>query len=451
MDSYVSVFSNWSTWTNFAKQNWDANVIKIKEELENYSKQGDKDSKKINSGECRLIYALLQAKTYDIEWAHSLCKKVLYNNQTNPTVISFFIETLLKKNKIEDAIKYSRIYKHLLPPQTLVELYAKTENIHDIISLIYSKKEGEKERTKLVDIFFESIDMDRNLAEYFATQVLSLDNITPKDLLPIVKWLNIYEIYSLADLMSTEALYAVGSPEMPQFKLERSLTYTPYLGSDSGKPLMIIFSNFKSSIINKHYALHGISELELLHETLSFPALHFFNNARLFNILHILDEYQVWGMLNFPKYFMQIKNTINILQPSKIITFGSSAGGFQSLLYGTLLNADMAIACSPQSFAFHSYMNDYRYDINNKYGLTLSNLCYLPKIIKTCNAKTKKKIFISSENALDVWHYNTIKNIDDKISCTVFDAGDTHNLFDFYGNEFMREQIIKEINTILDA
>ena len=246
-------------------------------------------------------------------------------------------------------------------------------------------------------------------------------------------------------------MYAIGSPEMPPFKLERSLACTPYLGSKKNKPLMIIFSAFNSSIINKHYASHGISELELLHGTLGFPSLHFFNNDRLFNIIHILDEYQVWGLLNFSKYFAHIKSIINTLKPSKIITFGSSAGGFQSLLYGNLLNADMAIACSPQSFAFHSYMNNYRYDINNKYGLTLSNLCYLPKIMRLYNTKTQKKIFLSSGNSLDIWHYNAIKDINDKISCTAFDAGDAHNLFDFYGGKFMREHILREINTILDT
>ena len=121
------------------------------------------------------------------------------------------------------------------------------------------------------------------------------------------------------------------------------------------------------------------------------------------------------------------------------------------MLYGILLNADLAIACSPQVFAFHSYMNDYRSDINNTYGLTLSNLCYLPKIMKLYKAKTKKKIFLSSGNSLDIWHYNAIKDIDDKTSCTTFDAGNTHNLFNFYGGKFMREQIIQEISTILNT
>ena len=97
MSNYVSVFSDWSTWLNFAKQDWDASVINIKSELESYSKQTDKDSKTINLGECRLIYALRHAKTYDIEWAHNLCKKILCNNQTYPTAISFFIDKMRQR------------------------------------------------------------------------------------------------------------------------------------------------------------------------------------------------------------------------------------------------------------------------------------------------------------------------------------------------------------------
>lgn len=456
MSNYVSVFSDWSTWVNFAKQDWDSAVINIKSELESYSKQIDKDPKKVNLGECRLIHALHHVKTYDIEWVHSLCRNALCNNQTNPTVISLFIDSLCKKNCIEDALMYSKIYQHLLPQQMLVALYAKTKNIQDAIAIIYNKNTqgGEKKkerRERLIDTFFESIDNDANLAEEFAIQVWKLENSTPKDLLPIIKWLNIYEKYSLADAMTAEVMYSIGSPQMPQFKFERSLAYTPYLGNETNKPLLIAFAAFNSPIVNQHYASHKISELELLHGTLKFPVLHFFKNARLFNILHILDEYQVWGMLNFSKYFSHIKSFINTLKPSKIITFGSSAGGFQSLLYGILLNADMTIACSPQAFAFHSYMNNYRYDINNKYGLTLSNLCYIPKLIKTYKTKTKRKIFLSSGNPIDVWNYNAIKNIDDKTSCTTFDAGNSHNLFEFYGDNFMREQIIREISTMLNA
>ncbi|MDM8214583.1 hypothetical protein QUW15_00170 [Desulfovibrio piger] len=361
----------------------------------------------------------------------------------------FFIETLYKKNHIQDATAFLKIYKHLLPPQTLVELYAKTNNIHDAIATIYS--ENTQKRWRLINTFFESIDNDANLVEDFAIQVFKLDNSEPKDLLPIIKWLNIYEKYSLADTITTEAMLCMDSPQMPQFKIDRSLAYTPYLGSEINKPLMISFSAFETSIVNQHYASHGISKLEILHGTLDFPTLHFFHDTQLFNIIHVLDEYQVWGMLNFSQYFKHIKSIINILKPSKIITFGSSAGGFQSFLYGILLNADLAIACSPQAFAFHSYMNDYRSDINNNYGLTLSNLCYLPKIMKIYKTKTKKKIFISSGNSLDIWHYNAIKNIDDKTYCTAFDAGNTHNLFDFYGRKCMREQIIQEINAILNT
>ena len=99
MDNYISVFSDWKTWSNFAKQDWDSAVINIKTELENYYKQPDRDPKKINLGECRLLHALLQAKTYDIEWAHSLAKKALCNNQTNSSVLNIFIETLYKKKQ----------------------------------------------------------------------------------------------------------------------------------------------------------------------------------------------------------------------------------------------------------------------------------------------------------------------------------------------------------------
>ena len=249
--------------------------------------------------------------------------------------------------------------------------------------------------------------------------------------------------------MSSEAFYNAKATEMPEFRLDRALTFTPYLGLEQGKPLLIAFSSFMSSIVEKHYASHGISNLSQLYGTLDFPVLHFFSNFPQFNILHVLDEYQVWGLLNTSKYITSIKNIINTVNPSKIITFGSSAGGFQSLLYGELLNADLSIACSPQTIAFHSFMNKYRTEINSKYSISLLNYCYLPKIIRTYNTKTKKVIFLSSGNENDVWHYNLLKGSSDKISCIQLNAGAAHNLFDFYGNKFMREQIITEINKIL--
>ena len=448
MSEYISVFSDWNAWFNSAKVDWDNYVINIKSEIESYKKQGNATPEKINLGECRLLFALRRAQTCDYEFAYNLCHKILTTNQLNIEAINFFIELLYKKNKISEAIKYSEIYKQYISKRVLIELYAKTGNLQGVIDTIYTSQERERERESLIDIFFNTIEGDTTLAEDFSRRVW-LSKKSAKEILPIIKWLNIYGLYGFADMLSTEAIYSVEAPEVPEFKLERSLAFTPYLEFGTHKPLLIVFSPFMSSIVDKHYEKYGISNLEQLHGTLKFPSLHFFRGSRQFNILHVLDEYQVWGLLNLSKYFMNIRRTIETLKPSKIITFGASAGGFQSLLYGTLLNVDMAIACSPQTIAFHSYVNQYRAEMNNRYAFSLLNYCYLPKIIKNYRTKTLKVIFFSSGNLNDTWHYNLIKDIDDKTSCTTFDAGNAHSLFDVYGNKFMHDQIINKINKIL--
>ena len=151
MTDDISVFSDWNTWFNFAKQDWDYAVTSIKSELESCKTQHNADSAKINQGESRLVFALRRAKTYDPEWAYYLCRSLLPKNQLNSELISFFIETLCKTNHINDAIKYSEIYKQHLSKKTLVELYAKTGNIQKTIDIIYnslSDKIQERERER---------------------------------------------------------------------------------------------------------------------------------------------------------------------------------------------------------------------------------------------------------------------------------------------------------------
>lgn len=264
--------------------------------------------------------------------------------------------------------------------------------------------------------------------------------------LTVVKWLNIYKKYTLADSIAYNLIHNIRIPDMPVFRIDRSILYSQLIEHKKNQPLLIAFSAFTSKIVDSHYSKHKIDNLELLHGSGRFPVLSFFADSHKFNVLHILDEYQVWGLFNFSKYFMHIKQIINSICPSKIITFGASAGGFSSLLYGVLLNADLAIACSPQTIAFYDYMNEYRKDINKKYFISLDQYCYINRIFDCYNNKTIKSIYYSSENKKDKYHCDLVRGIDNLTFFNEFKAGNNHNLFSVYGKEFMYSKIMNDIN-----
>lgn len=227
---------------------------------------------------------------------------------------------------------------------------------------------------------------------------------------------------------------------------------TPYAAFyEDSAPLLIVFSPFESSIVEKHYKENKLSNINALIGTLKFPGTKYFQNNFKFNVLHVKDDFQSWGLIFYEKILMEIRNIISTICPSTLITYGASAGGFQSLLYGISLNADMAISSSPQTVAFHHYMNNYRYDINDIYAFSIMNYCYIPKIMKLYNNHTRKVIFYSDGNEYDAYHYNLIADIDKLTTGIPFNAGTAHNLFEYYGNEFMHDIIMKYIEECINA
>ena len=268
----------------------------------------------------------------------------------------------------------------------------------------------------------------------------------------LVKYLNIYREYTIADCLSEACLQDKKIPITPLFKLDRSLLYTQTTNSSSNVPLIIAFSAFQSEITNQHYAKYQIENLTLLHGTSNFPLLSFFKqDMDKFNVLHVLDEYQLWTLCNLHEYLFAIKKVIYATNPSHIITFGASSGGFSSLLYGTLLSADLAIAFSPQCIAFHDFMTPYRHELNRKYFFSLKSYCYLNRVIENRCDRVQKSIYLSSGNPIDMWHCNLIRNIDSSIRVHEFNAGNSHNLFQSYGKKFFYEKILDDIKYTLNS
>jgi hypothetical protein len=75
------------------------------------------------------------------------------------------------------------------------------------------------------------------------------------------------------------------------------------------------------------------------------------------NVIYLRDLKHNWYLNGIPgaganveEIVSFLKDQISTCSPPKVITMGASAGGFASILYGTLLNANQIVAFSPQTF-----------------------------------------------------------------------------------------------------
>ena len=131
------------------------------------------------------------------------------------------------------------------------------------------------------------------------------------------------------------------------------------------------------------------------------------------HFMFIRDTKQCWyhgGIIGFGKNINQVKlNIIKIIQTinySKIITIGGSMGGYASLLFGQLINADGIIAFSPQTFIDQTnrkLYNDNRWSnqinsIYNKFDDTYYDL------LKLNFDKSKVNIIYGNNDKLDKIH-----------------------------------------------
>jgi hypothetical protein len=181
--------------------------------------------------------------------------------------------------------------------------------------------------------------------------------------------------------------------------------------------------------------------------------MHFFSNQSSFNVLNVLDEFQLWYMLHIDSLITHIRNFINMIKPTKIITYGASSGGFAALLFGIILHSDCIIACSPQTIPFFDYMNEYRIHMNNKYLLTFNPFCYLNRILKMkyTNIPTKFILYTSVQNKIDCFHCDYFKENyhNNNLIINKLNAGTKHSLFESLGNERMRNLLLPQILNVI--
>lgn len=391
----------------------------------------------------------------------ALSEEIIKENPSVDNIKNF--AKILAEIDIDKALNVAESYAQInykAFADILACLYAKQKNLNKLLLTI--KKTSNYDCNDIYNIVETAFQHSHNDGQFIESIALGL--LLPeeeyKDLhedkrqeyrkeisLLSVKWLNMANMYSTADAIADLLLQTTTRAPMPEFRPDRAFYFSPYLGYEKHRPLMITFNAMESDALAAHYKEYGLNNLEKLYGSKKFPCMNFFKGIDKFNLLHVLDEFQIWGQMNFSQYFLHIKNFIAQLQPSHLIFFGGSAAGFCSLLYGMLFNADLIIAPYPQITAFHLYMIDVRRALNRKYLFSLSPYCYINRIIKMTQNKTPKTICYSSGCMQDKIQIQLIKDIDESIKLTSYDAGSEHSLFKTYGSQWLRDSVLADIKT----
>jgi len=153
-----------------------------------------------------------------------------------------------------------------------------------------------------------------------------------------------------------------------------------------------------------------------------------------FNIHYIFikDRYQVWysngifGIGNsIDECIPKLKNIINNINYSKIITCGASMGAYGALIFGKLLNVDQILAFSPQIFLDKNTRKIYK---DNRWEKNFNDIYKLNKLkysdlskIDFSNIK-KIELFVGKESKLDQIHILQLKK-KENMNLTIVNGG----------------------------
>lgn len=236
--------------------------------------------------------------------------------------------------------------------------------------------------------------------------------------------------------------------EKPLFN-EKQILLDQQLNTYQNRPLFICFQGFLSRIVEDHYIKYKTSNLEKLNNSLIHGGMSLFIKNNIFNLIHVKDDLQVYYLLNREKFISILKEYIKNLHPSHIITFGSSAGGTAALAFGEFLEADMALAFSPQTICFDLYINRYRKDMNENYHLMLEEGSVITNISTFYTSKCKKIIFVGEKNTQDISQLNIIKQSKNIIINKIKDVS-SHSIITEIGKEKFLYFIINYVNALIE-
>lgn len=201
--------------------------------------------------------------------------------------------------------------------------------------------------------------------------------------------------------------------------------------------LIIVFSGLGE---NNPYTVYSKTRLSQLNELIEhfdtekgFTFKNFTHKNTQYNFLLINDIYNSWYQLNFEGYLLKIKETICQLAPKKIVCLGASAGGFASLVFGQLIDADLVFSFAPQGVAITAYSGPYTKDLQIQFSLGIKDYASIFDVQRLYDGFRSKTFLMCCKNqGADMFSISNLDYTDKNLHYTeVF--GDDHSLILYLG------------------
>lgn len=172
-----------------------------------------------------------------------------------------------------------------------------------------------------------------------------------------------------------------------------------------------------------------------------------------YNQYFFKDNSQSWyhnGIKGFASNIDDLTQSLSklISNYDKVVFIGNSMGGYAAIHFGVLLNIDLVLAFSPQTFIdkfrrFYYKDNRWKKQIRNTQILKNKPKYFnLKKTLKSKNYQTEIKVFYSSLDKFDNIHVNRIRNYKN-VKTFNYDLGG-HNLVTILKENEILKQILND-------
>lgn len=200
---------------------------------------------------------------------------------------------------------------------------------------------------------------------------------------------------------------------------------------ESSLPLVISFQGLRTALLNTS------RELPYLYYNLFTQS-----NFQL-NYIFFKDESQCYFHGEYENIVTIIEDYISKHSPSKVITIGQSAGGFNAILIGESILADTVISIAPQidldwySFGIGKREHPRLFNLQNKFKLPQTNLSKLQPF------QTTVEYWRPLYGEFDNYHFRKLNLPDSNLIVREFESG--HNIGNTIGKDKFKQLIIDSV------
>lgn len=159
-----------------------------------------------------------------------------------------------------------------------------------------------------------------------------------------------------------------------------------------------------------------------MRQVIGVPRAEFFktlSGSEHYNIIFLKDFNQAWYQCGLFGVTDSVEDTVEYLKniiPSstkRLITLGSSSGGFAAILYGCLLGAEKTISFAPQTFLNEEVFKRFK-NIDSKKEC-IANALYKDLNEIACNSRTIHHVYVGKHNKQDRIHIENLEKKDNFI------------------------------------